>query len=183
MHLPRLYRVCCRQAGNRLTISSGSDKQLLVKLRGFVESVPNVAAISMATLSTSSGCQLLCWLHLRTSARQHDSVSIPRSCTSLLCPIQPKSSAIAADECTVPGDTACLSATSRLQARHGSHAANKHVDHRSPFSQQVAEYEAECTNPTQNGDAFEKVLALSGMTLAQLSCLQTNQRAEFYGLV
>ena len=33
--------------------------------------------------------------------------------------------------------------------RHGLHAVNKHLAHRAPFSQQLAEYKAWCTNPIQ----------------------------------
>ena len=42
------YRICCKQAGNKFTMLSGLDKQLLVKLGGLDTSVPNVAAISLA---------------------------------------------------------------------------------------------------------------------------------------
>ncbi len=42
------YRICCKQAGNRFTMLSGLDKQLLVKLGGLDTSVPNVVAISLA---------------------------------------------------------------------------------------------------------------------------------------
>ena len=46
------YRMCCKhagkQAGNKFTMLSGLDKQLLVKLGGLDTSVPNVAAISLA---------------------------------------------------------------------------------------------------------------------------------------
>ncbi|DBA88821.1 TPA: hypothetical protein ACH3X1_016439 [Trebouxia sp. C0004] len=42
------YRICCRQAGNKFTMLSGLDKQLLVKLGGLDTSVPNVATVSLA---------------------------------------------------------------------------------------------------------------------------------------
>ncbi|DBB08694.1 TPA: hypothetical protein ACH3X3_008229 [Trebouxia sp. C0006] len=60
------YRICCKQAGNKFTMLSGLDKQLLVKLGGLDTSVPS-AWQSAAKLSSLPRCQLLCWLHLRTS--------------------------------------------------------------------------------------------------------------------
>ena len=41
------YRICCKQAGNKFTMLSGLDKQLLVKLRGWDTSMPNVVTISL----------------------------------------------------------------------------------------------------------------------------------------
>ncbi|DBA81082.1 TPA: hypothetical protein ACH3X2_000805 [Trebouxia sp. C0005] len=42
--------------------------------------------------------------------------------------------------CQLPAD---------YKQRHGLHAVNKHLAHRAPFSQQLAEYKASCTNPIQ----------------------------------
>ena len=42
--------------------------------------------------------------------------------------------------CQLPAD---------YKQRHGLHAVNKHLAHRAPFSQQLAEYKAWCTNPIQ----------------------------------
>ncbi len=42
------YRICYKQAGNKFTILSCLDKQLLVKLGGLYTNVPNVATISLA---------------------------------------------------------------------------------------------------------------------------------------
>lgn len=41
------YRMCCKQAGSSLTMLSGLDKQLLVKLGDLDTSVPNVATIGL----------------------------------------------------------------------------------------------------------------------------------------
>ncbi len=37
----------------------------------------------------------------------------------------------------------------KLKQRHGLHVVNKHLAHRAPFSQQLAEYKAWCTKPIQ----------------------------------
>ena len=42
--------------------------------------------------------------------------------------------------CQLPAD---------YKQRHGLHSVNKHLAHRPPFSQQLAEYKAWCTNPIQ----------------------------------
>ena len=42
------HRICCKQAGNKFTMLSGLDKQLLVKLGGLDTSVPKVATIRLA---------------------------------------------------------------------------------------------------------------------------------------
>ena len=58
-----IYRICCKQAAIRLTMLSGLDKQLLVKLGGLNTNVPNFAAVSLAVCckryqgaSCYSGC-------------------------------------------------------------------------------------------------------------------------------
>ncbi|DBA87060.1 TPA: hypothetical protein ACH3X2_000303 [Trebouxia sp. C0005] len=138
------YRICCKQAGNKFTMLSGLDKQLLVKLGGLDTNVPNVANISLAVC-----CKALKIARVPAAmqAAFEDIRSRPNSMTVLAFPdhvlapyAQPSPNLVQLQmttpflvtlpTCQLPAD---------YKQRHGLHAVNKHLAHRAPFSQQLAD--------------------------------------------
>lgn len=148
------YRICCKQAGNKFTMLSGLDKQLLVKLGGLDTSVPNVATISLAVC-----CKALKLARVPAAmlAAFEDIRSRPNSMTVLAFPdhvlapyAQPSPNPVQLQMTTpFPVTLPTCQLPADYKQRHGLHAVNKHLAHRAPFSQQLAEYKAWCTNPIQ----------------------------------
>jgi len=148
------YRICCKQAGNKFTMLSGLDKQLLVKLGGLDTSVPNVATISLAVC-----CKALKLARVPAAmlAAFEDIRSRPNSMTVLAFPdhvlapyAQPSPNPVHLQMTTpFPVTLPTCQLPADYKQRHGLHAVNKHLAHRAPFSQQLAEYKAWCTNPIQ----------------------------------
>ncbi len=148
------YRICCKQAGNRFTMLSGLDKQLLVKLGGLDTSVPNVAAISLAVC-----CKALKVTRVPAAmlAAFEDIRLRPNSMTVLAFPdhvlapyAQPSPNPVQLQMTTpFPVTLPACQLPANYKQRHGLHAVNKHLAYRAPFSQQLAEYKAWCTNPIQ----------------------------------
>ncbi len=148
------YRICCKQAGNKFTMLSGLDKQLLVKLGGLDTSVPNVATISLAVC-----CKALKLARVPAAmlAAFEDIKSRPNSMTVLAFPdhvlapyAQPSPNPVQLQMTTpFPVTLPTCQLPADYKQRHGLHAVNKHLAEKAPFSQQLAEYKAWCTNPIQ----------------------------------
>ncbi len=148
------YRICCKQAGNKFTMLSGLDKQLLVKLGGLDTSVPNVATISLAVC-----CKALKLARVPAAMLSafEDIKSRPNSMTVLAFPdhvlapyAQPSPNPVQLQMTTpFPVTLPTCQLPADYKQRHGLHAVNKHLAERAPFSQQLAEYKAWCTNPIQ----------------------------------
>ena len=153
-HYQAFYRICCKQAGNKFTMLSGLDKQLLVKLGGLDTSVPNVATISLAVC-----CKALKLARVPAAmlAAFEDIRSRPNSMTVLAFPdhvlapyAQPSPNPVQLQMTTpFPVTLPTCQLPADYKQRHGLHAVNKHLAHRAPFSQQLAEYKAWCTHPIQ----------------------------------
>ncbi len=125
------YRICCKQAGNRFTMLSRLDKQLLVKLGGLDTSVSNCCDHQLGSLyrvvkvGSVPAAMLAAFEDIRHGLMNKTVLAFlyiyqPPRATGL-CPTQPISRLSAdaqlhADDYTVPGDIACLSADSRIQA-------------------------------------------------------------------
>ncbi len=155
LHLPSLpLRICCKQAGNKFTMLSGLGKQLLVKLGGLDTSVPNVATISWAVcckalkLARVPAARLAAfddirsWPNSMTVLAFPDHVPAPYAQFSTN-PVQLQMTTpfpVTLPTCQLPAD---------YKQRHVLHVVNKHLAHRAPFPQQLAEYKAWCTNPIQ----------------------------------
>ncbi|DBA82222.1 TPA: hypothetical protein ACH3X2_000496 [Trebouxia sp. C0005] len=148
------YRICCKQAGNKFTMLSGLDKQLLVKLGGLDTNVPNVATISLAV---SCKALKIARVPAAMQAAFEDIRSRPNSMTVLAFPdhvlapyAQPSPNPVQLQmtmpfpvtlpTCQLPAD---------YKQRHGLRAVNKPLAHRAPFSQQLTKCKAWCTNPIQ----------------------------------
>ena len=148
------YRICCKQASNKLHMLSGLDKQLLVRLGGLSSSVPNVALISLAVcckvlkICKVPAVMLAAFEKLRL---RPDSITVLALPDHVLAPCaQPSPNPVQLQmttpfpvtlpDCQLPAD---------YKQKHGLKAKHKHLIHRAPFSQQMAEYKAWCTNPFQ----------------------------------
>ncbi len=148
------YRICCKQAGNKFTMLSGLDKQLLVKLGGFGTSVPNVATISLAVcckalkLARVPGAMLAAFEDIRSRPNSMTVLAFP---DHVLAPYaQPSPNPVQLQMTTpFPVTLPTRQLPADYKQRHGLHAVKKHLAHRAPFSQQLAEYKACCTNPIQ----------------------------------
>lgn len=151
---PAFYRTCCKQAGNKFTMLSGLDKQLLVKLGGLDTGMPNVATISLAVcckplkLARVPAAMLAAFEDIRSRASSMTVLAFP---DHVLAPYAQPSPNLMQLQMTTPFPvtlpTCQLPADHRQ--RHGLHAVNKHLAHRAPFSQQLVEHKAWCTNPFQ----------------------------------
>ncbi len=148
------YRICYKQAGNKFTMLSGLDKQLLVKLGGLDTSVPNVATISLAVcckalkLARVPAAMLAAFEDIRS---RPNSMTVSAFPDHVLTPYaQPSPNPVQLQMTTVfPVTLPTCQLPADYKQRHGLHAGNKHFAHRAPFSQQLAEYKAWCTNPIQ----------------------------------
>ncbi|DBA68083.1 TPA: hypothetical protein ACH3X2_013956 [Trebouxia sp. C0005] len=136
---------------------SGLDKQLLVKLGGLNTNVPNVATV--VTISSAVCCKALKIARVPAAmqAAFEDIRSRPDSMTVLAFPdrvlapyAQPSPNPVQLQMTTpFPVTLPTCQLPADYQQRHGLHAMNKHRAHRSPSSQQLAEYKAWCSNPIQ----------------------------------
>jgi len=151
---PAFYKACCRQTRGRLPMLSGLDKQLLVRLGGLSVCVSNVALVSLAACCKAlKSCNLPAVVldafeQLRSSPATTTVLPTPDH-VQVLCaqpspnPVQLQMSTpfpLTLPECQLPAD---------YKQRHGLHAKHQYLVRRAPFSQQMAEFKAWCTNPFQ----------------------------------
>ena len=135
------YRICCKQAGNKFTMLSGLDKQLLVEVGGLDTSVPNV---DVATSSLAVCCKALKLARLLAAmlAAFEDIRSEPNSMTVLATPdhvltphAQPSPNPVQLQMTTpFPVTLPTCQLPADYKQRHGLHALNKHHAHRVPPS-------------------------------------------------
>ena len=148
------YRICCKQSNNKMPLLFGLDKQLLLKLGGLDVSVPNICVISLAV-----SCKVLkiCKVSATMLAAFEDIRLRPDSMTVLGLPdhvlapcAQPSPNPVQLQMTTpFPVTLPVCQLPADYNKRHGLQAVNKHLVHRAPFSQQLAEFKAFCTNPIQ----------------------------------
>lgn len=148
------YKACCKQSKDNLTILSGLDKQLLLKLGGLNACVPNVALVSLpACCKVLRICRvpasiLDAFEQLRLSPATMTVLALPDDVLAPCAqpipdPVQLHMTTpfpVTLPECQLPAD---------YKKRHGLHAKHQHLVHKFPLSQQLAEFKAWCTNPFQ----------------------------------
>ncbi len=131
-----------RQAGNKFTMLSGLDKQLLVKLGGLDTSVPNVATISWAVcckalkLARVPAARLAAFDDIRSWPNSMTVLAFPDHVPAPYAqfspnPVQLQMTTpfpVTLPTCQLPAD---------YKQRHVLHVVNKHLAHRAPFASRV----------------------------------------------
>ena len=148
------YNACCKQSRGKIVMLSGVDKQMLIRLGGLSVAVSRVALVSLAACCKAlkvckvSDAILAAFEQLRLSPATMTESAVPDHVLAPCaqpCPNPVQLQMITPFPVTLPP----CQLPEDYKQRHGLHAKHRYLALRAPFSQQLAEFKAWCTNPFQ----------------------------------